>query len=313
MHERCVLLLQLGGAASEREVFAFTYSLLSDPQIIRLPPWARKPLAFFIAAVRNLPSRKRYRMIGGSPIMEITRKQAIALQTLLDEQATDVKVFFAARHLQPSIESVVPKLTGMKHCLLLPLFPHYSFTTVRTCIDHATKVLTGAHPGMKIDKVEGFFDHPRYIRAQADLVKEHLTHVPGPRAVLFSAHSLPKGHVAAGDPYQTQVERSVALISERLPGDCKTFLGYQSQLSRRTWIGPPTVDLMHDIVRSGIRNVAVVPIAFVSEHFETLYELDIDYAHRAKAMGFDVFYRVPTLNTFPGFIEALAAITLQAL
>lgn len=307
-----LLLLQLGGAAEGDEIFPFTYNLLADPEVIRLPALIRKPLAYFIATIRNQPARRRYKKINGSPIMEITKAQAMALDQELKARGMDIRVLFAARHSKPSIESIADQVANLESCLLLPLFPQYSRTTVKTCVEKAIDVLTGANPKLKIGTIEGFFDHPAYISAQAALINEHLQNVPRPRAVLFSAHSLPKSHVAAGDPYPRQVAGSVELISRLLPPDCETFLGYQSQISKRSWIGPATPMVMSDIVMGGTVNLAIVPIAFVSEHFETLYELDIDYANRAKDLGIQTYYRVPALNTYPAFIKALATLTKEA-
>lgn len=313
MDKKAVLLLQLGGAVNGSDIFPFTYNLLSDPDVIRLPAVVRKPLAFFIAAIRNRSSRKRYKLINGSPIMAITQHQALALEKELKARDVNIRVLFAARHSSPSIESIAGKVTDLDSCLLLPLFPQYSMTTVKTSIDKAIEVLTGVNPGLKMGTIEGFCDHPAYIKAQATMINDVMEDIPRPRAVLFSAHSLPKAHVAAGDPYPKQVVRTMELIARLLPPDCETFLGYQSRLSKKTWIGPSTPDVMADIILNGTRNLAIVPIAFVSEHFETLYELDIDYAKRAKALGFRIFKRIPALNTYPLFINALADITTQAI
>jgi len=313
MGKKGLILLQLGGAADGDDIFSFTYNLLSDPKVIRLPDAVRKPLAFFIATVRNRRSRKRYKQINGSPIMAITEHQALELQKELDSKGMDIRVMFAARHSEPSIESIADRITGLDSCLLLPLFPHYSLTTVKTCVDKSINVLTAINPNIKIGTVEGFCDHPSYINAQASLINETIKNISRPRAVLFSAHSLPKAHIAAGDPYPKQVVRTMELVSKQIPHDCETFLGYQSQLSKKTWIGPSTPDVMRRIILNGTRNLIIVPIAFVSEHFETLYELDIDYAKQAKKLGFDVFKRVPALNTYQPFIKALADIAGQAI
>ena len=313
MGKKCILLMQLGGAADGDAIFSFTYNLLSDPEVIHLPDLIRKPLAFFIAGMRNRSSRKRYKRINGSPIMTITGDQAKALQTELSQRGLDIKVLFAARHSEPYIGSIAGQIRGMDTCLLLPLFPHYSLTTVKTCVDRAIDVITRVNPDIKTGAIEGFCDHPAYIDALAALINRHLSDVPKPRAVLFSAHSLPRSHVAAGDPYPKQVVRTMELVSRQLPSDCETFLGYQSQLSKRSWIGPATTDVMENIIMNGTRNLAVVPIAFVSEHFETLYEMDIDFAKQAEGLGFRVFKRVPALNVYPAFIKALADMSEQAM
>ena len=303
--DRCVLLMQLGGASTPREVFKFTYSLLSDPEILRMPALPRKILAFLISAIRNPVIRRRYGRINGSPIMDITNAQAEKVSELLKSQGQDIHVFYAARHSSPKIKILVNQIKNYKHCLVFPLFPHYSFTTVKTCIDDAVSSLKSLN-SLNLSFIDRFFDYPGYINAQTELIMEYLNKYPNMQTLIFSAHSLPKAHIAAGDPYPNEINKSVELISAKLPSGLKIFIGYQSRMSSKSWIGPSTVDLIKEAANSGIKKIMIVPIAFVSEHFETLYELDIEYADLADSLGIKEFVRVPALNTHPLFIKALS-------
>ena len=306
-----VLLVQLGGAKNQKEVFRFTYNLLSDPEIIRLPGVFRRPLAFGIALLRNPVIRRRYQEINGSPIVKITHQQASLLQEEFEKRGKNIEVLFANRHSQPYIKDVLGE-QKWDRCVVLPLFPHYSFTTVKTCVDEAVRVAEQIHPGGKCIRIEGFYRHPKYIKAMVDSINAATGELDRPYAILFSAHGLPKGHVEAGDPYIDQIEESVALIKERLPEKTAVFLGYQSRMSKR-WVRPSIDDVLKEIIDQGITGIVVVPISFVSEHFETLYELDIEYRQKALSMGFKQYIRLPTLNTNETFINMLADLVLEKL
>jgi len=302
-----VLLLNLGGPDSLGSVKPFLYNLFSDREIIRLGPRPlQRPLAFLISALRAPKSRRAYAMIGGkSPLAEITAAQAGAL-----EKALGMPVYFAMRYWRPSIEDTVKSLyeDGIERVIALSLYPHYSVATTGSSL---RKFREAVRP-YPIETVEigSWHDHPLYIDALLDVIKRGVASFEGGGSphLLFSAHSLPKKFIEAGDPYVGEIMGTIGKVIERQA--MRWHLGYQSRSGPVRWLGPPTEEVLRRLARKGVRNVLVVPISFVSDHIETLYEIDILYKGIAEALGIEL-RRTESLNTNPLFIDALKALVIE--
>jgi protoporphyrin/coproporphyrin ferrochelatase len=319
---RGVLLFNLGGPETLEEVRPFLYNLFSDPEIIRIRSnILRKSLAWMISAIRQKKSKNFYRQIGGgSPLRRITKAQAAALSEVLSSKGFPAKVYVGMRCWKPSIDDAVDQILKdeIEQLVLLPLFPQYSMTTTGSCLKYFQSLddKLGLSNKIKISIVKDWFNEALYIQATTDLVWEGLSKFSGGESegicLLYSAHSIPARYVEEGDPYLEQTQITVALINSMLGNSCPSKLAFQSKVGPVKWLGPATKDVLIDLGRSGIKRVLVVPISFVSDHIETLQEIDIFYKETALRSGIKEFYRVASLNTWPRFIEALANIVLTA-
>jgi protoporphyrin/coproporphyrin ferrochelatase len=311
-----VVLFNLGGPDCRDAVEPFLRNLFSDPAIITLPALLRRPLARFVAARRAPIAREIYAKIGGrSPILEETQAQAQALEQSLARQGVEARAFIAMRCWKPFSDEAARAVTawGPDRIILLPLYPQYSTTTTGSSFkdwDDAAKRagLAAAHA-----RISCYPDEPGFVAAEAALLREALSkRIPGLEyRLLLSAHGLPKRVIARGDPYQGQVEKSAAAIMAALGDEGLDWnVCYQSRVGPLAWIGPATDA---EIRRAGSEGKALIvaPIAFVSEHSETLVELDIEYAKLAKDAGVPDYIRVPTVSTRPEFIDGLARLVLQ--
>lgn len=316
MSERRVALVlcNLGGPDEPEAVKPFLYNLFNDPFIIAAPQPFRALIATFIAARRAPFAQANYAKMGGaSPLLPETRKQAEALEAALANRALGfaVKGFIAMRHWKPFTEDAAAAARdwGASEALVLPLYPQFSGATSasslaawRRASDLPTRALC-CWPAS-----DGF------ARAHADAILSAWRAAespPRPR-VLFSAHGLPERAIKAGDPYQWQVEETVAAVRAHLPPDWPSEICYQSRVGPLKWIGPSTEEAIDKADKDRI-GVIVSPISFVSEHIETLVELDIDYAARAKANALPFYIRAPALGAAAGLIETLADLVQRAL
>lgn len=313
-----VVLFNLGGPDNPSAVKPFLQNLFSDPAIISLPGIFRFPLARLVAARRAPVASAIYAQIGGrSPIVEESEAQARALTGALRAHGHEARCFVAMRYWHPFIEAVVSavKTWGPEHVVLLPLYPQYSTTTTasslaaweqeaRKCGLNAPETRICCYPWD-----DGFTTAQAGLVARAlERMKRGLTY-----RLLFSAHGLPRRIVARGDPYQWQVERSAEAILRKLAlPQIDWRICYQSRVGPLQWIGPATDEEIRRAGEEG-KGVIVVPIAFVSEHAETLVELDIEYAALARKVGVADYIRVPTVRGEPAFIEGLARLVLRAL
>ena len=321
-----VLLLNLGGPERIQDVGPFLYNLFSDPEIIRLPvPALQKPLAWLISSLRSGKSQEAYRSIGGgSPLRRITEQQARELQSTLRQRGIEATSYVAMRYWHPFTESAVAdiKADGVEEVVVLPLYPHFSISTSGSSFRELQR-LRQADPAfarLPIRCIRSYHDDPGYIGAMAELIAREIRACPDPaRAhVFFSAHGVPKSYVEeAGDPYQREIEACAALIMgrlrERLGHDNPYTLAYQSRVGPVEWLKPYTEDALRDLGKAGVNDLVVVPISFVSEHIETLEEIDIEYREIATEAGIRHFRRVPALDTDPTFISGLADLVQQAL
>ncbi len=312
---RAVVLMNLGGPDSPAAVRPFLYNLFSDRAIIRLPGWLRLPLAWLIAARRAPTAREIYAHLGGaSPLLANTEAQARALETAL---GTNHRCFIAMRYWHPFTDAVVAAVKAWQpdQIILLPLYPQFSTTTTASSLAVWHREATRHKLVSVVRMVRSFPTEAGFVAALAGATAEALDAAAvGSAAVrlLFSAHGLPLKIVQAGDPYPGEVERTAAAVVEALarPG-LDWQVCYQSRVGPLAWLGPSVDDELQRAGRDGVA-VVVVPISFVSEHSETLVELDRDYRLLAERCGVPGYYRVPTVGTDPRFIAALVELVHNA-
>lgn len=316
-----VLLLNLGGPERLEDVRPFLYNLFADPEIIRLPlPWLQKPLAWLIAAMRHRRSRENYRQIGGgSPIRQITEQQAQALAERLRQMGHPARIYIGMRYWHPFTEEAISQMErdGVEKLVILPLYPQYSISTSGSSLRLLERLRQAGTYLAQIEHtvIPYWYQRPGYIEAMVDLIRQTLDRLPAPEHVhlLFSAHGVPRSYVEKdGDPYQEQIERCVALIVQALNRPNAHTLAYQSRVGPVEWLQPYTEDVIPELGARGVRDLLVIPISFVSEHIETLQEIDIEYRELAHRSGIIHFHRVPALNTHPRFIQDLAEAVIQA-
>ena len=310
-----VVLLNLGGPDSLKAVQPFLFNLFADPAIISAPALIRYPLAALISVTRSKMARGNYaKMGGGSPLGPETRAQAAALEAVLaDVLGGAVKVFIAMRYWRPNAEETAREVAAYApdEVVLLPLYPQFSTTTTASSIKAWTKAYLG--PG----KVRSVCCYP----LQAGLVEAHAAAIesawaaagkPDGVRLLFSAHGLPQQVVDRGDPYQAQVEALSDAVAARLGQRWDWKVCYQSRVGPLKWLGPSTLDCIEEAASDGL-GVMITPIAFVSEHVETLVELDDDYAAFAADLNISRYIRVPALGVRREFIDGLAEVVAGAL
>lgn len=317
-----VLLLNLGGPEQLSDVRPFLYNLFSDPEIIRLPfRWLQKPLAWFIATNRARTSQENYRQIGGgSPLRRITEEQANALQSNLQSKGVDAYVYIGMRYWKPFTEEAIAQIKrdGIEDLVILPLYPQFSISTSGSSF-RILEDLWNADPELaKINYtvIPSWYDRPGYVRAMAELIRQEVDQCSDPAnaTVFFSAHGVPISYVTeAGDPYQSEIEGCTSLIMQALNRSNPHVLAYQSRVGPVEWLQPYTEDKLEELGEHGTKELVVVPISFISEHIETLQEIDIEYREVALEAGIEHFRRVPALNTYPSFIDDLGDMVLEAL
>ncbi len=324
-----VLLLNLGGPDSLGAVQPFLFNLFSDREIIRLgPPFMQKPLARLISALRHKKTEGYYRLIGGkSPILDITTAQARALEGALndsrnrDREPRPFRVFIGMRYWHPLIEEIVPEIRaeGIRRLVVLSLYPHYSIATTGSSLSKLKEVVSrmGGDP-FQMAIVNSWEDHPLYIESLVEKIREGLAvfepatphSPPGGAHVLFSAHSLPEKFIDEGDPYAEHIRKTIAEVAKRT--EITWDLSYQSKSGPVKWLEPSTDEMIETLAGRGVKSLLVVPISFVSDHIETLYEIDILYRAQAASRGMRL-ERTGSLNMSPLFISALADIVHKAM
>ena len=310
-----VVLFNLGGPDSLDAVEPFLRNLFSDPAILPLPAVLRLPLARFIAKRRASVAREIYAKLGGSsPILAETEAQAFALERVLATHGYDARCFITMRCWRPRSDEAAAavKAFGPDEIVLLPLYPQYSTTTTGSSLEDWARAAAETQIRAPQAIVESYPIAQGFIEALAQSIQETWKGAqPGLHyRLLLSAHGLPQRVIAKGDPYQEQVEQTAAALTAALERpDLDWTICYQSRVGPLKWIGPATDT---EIVRAGHEGLGVVvaPIAFVSEHSETLVELDIEYAKLAKDSGVPHYLRAPTVGTRPAFISALAELAI---
>jgi len=317
-----VLLLNLGGPDRLEDVRPFLFNLFADPEIIRLPfPWLQKPLAWWISTLRTKRSQENYKQIGGaSPLRRITEAQAQALQARLAEKGQPTQMYIGMRYWHPFTEEAIARIKrdGIDRLVILPLYPQFSISTSGSSFRLLQQMWL---EDPKLSSIEytvipSWYKQPGYLQAMAQLIAQELDRFPNPDAVhvFFSAHGVPKSYVEeAGDPYQQEIEECTALIMQTLNRPNSYTLAYQSRVGPVEWLQPYTEDAIQELGQQGVQDMVVVPISFVSEHIETLQEIDMEYREVAESAGIHNFRRVPALNTHSQFIDGMADLTIEAL
>jgi ferrochelatase len=317
-----VLLLNLGGPDELKDVRQFLFNLFSDPEIIRLPfPWLQKPLAWFIASRRVKTSQANYKQIGGgSPLRRITEEQAHALEAKLNEWGREATVYIGMRYWHPFTEEALARIKRDRpdNLVILPLYPQFSISTSGSSFRLLEKIWQEDPDLQKLNYtvIPSWYKNPQYLKAMADLIARELANFPNPDQVhvFFSAHGVPLSYVTeGGDPYQEEIEDCTRQIMATLNRPNPHTLAYQSRVGPVEWLKPYTEDALTELGAQGVKDLVVVPISFVSEHIETLQEIDIEYREIAEEAGIENFQRVPALNTHPLFIESLAELVTESL
>lgn len=316
-----VLLLNLGGPEQLSDVRPFLFNLFSDPEIIRIPIRAlQKPLAWLISTSRAKKSQANYEKIGGgSPLRRITEEQARALETRLRAQGHDAKVYIGMRYWHPFTEDALVEIQQdeIEQLVILPLYPQFSISTSGSSFREIEKIWT-EQPHLRpphYTAIADWYKEPGYLQAMSELIAAEIDKCPNPdRAhIFFSAHGVPVSYVEeAGDPYQLEIEDCTKSIVATLGRDNAHSLAYQSKVGPIEWLQPYTEDAIVRLAQAGVDELVVVPISFVSEHIETLEEIDIEYREIAEEAGIHTFNRVPALDTNPVFIQTLCDLVLKA-
>ena len=321
-----IALLNFGGPWTLQDVKPFLYRLFSNPAVlVGVPSPFRQALAFGIAQVKGPSSVECYRSIGGgSPQLRWTESQAEGLRRLLKLDADcgggragggDVRVEVGMRSAEPSIETALGRLKdwGARRLVLLPLFPHFSTTTTGTCFEEAEAALSRLRWSPLKHEIKNWPDEPGYATLLRRTVDEALARAESERGrsaeeihVLFSAHSLPLKIVERGDSYPEDVRRTIEAVTRGLRHPWS--LCYQSRNGRMPWLQPYLEDELRRLASEGVRRVVVAPVSFVSDHIETLYELDQLYAAEARREGITHYYRARTFNDDPEFAAVLRTI-----
>jgi len=314
-----VVLFQLGGPDSSAAVEPFLYNLFCDPDIIDFfGAWfARRPLARWIARKRAGVVRAHYDAIGGhSPIRMLTERQARALEAALAPHC-DARCVIAMRYWNPLTAEAVAEVnaSGAEELVLLPLYPQYSFATSSSSLKEWKRLYNPNGNVLRAHVIEKFFDHPLYIQSIAENIALTLTHFDAPDRthIVFSAHGLPLSLIERGDPYAKHVEETVRLVMQHGAWKNAHTLCYQSKVGRRKWLTPSLTETLKNLARSGEKKLLIVPIAFVTEHIETLHEINIEAREEAHKLGVEQFEMMPAVGDSPTFISALADLVLKAI
>lgn len=324
-----IVLFQLGGPDSLEAVRPFLLNLFLDPEIIPMGPFGflRRPLAKLISSRRSVPVAARYAMIGKrSPIGVLTERQRRKLVEALSPYI-DPAAVTAMRYWHPFTEEAVETLRNagrLDEIVLLPLYPHFSYATTLSSLKEWRRAVTAANwssanGGPPERTVSQFYNHPLYIQALVQNIGRMLRQFPDSSRIhlVFSAHGLPMSLVEKGDPYPKQIEETVRLVCDAGAGQFPNWprthlLCYQSRVGPAKWLQPPFTETLHRLGNEGVKEVLVAPISFVTEHIETLHEINIDGRMDARKAGIEIFRMVPAVGDSPLFIAALKDIVLKA-
>lgn len=336
VHTIGIVLLNLGGPDSLEAVRPFLYNLFSDREIIRLGPSVlQKPIAWLISTLRSKKTAEMYSLIGGkSPILDITKAQAEALEKALNKETDTLlvppsaggdtegfytfKVYIGMRYWHPFINDTVQNMIteGVRDVVVLSLYPHYSKATTGSSVSDFKKTITGKD--LHVRYIDRWPDFPAYIDALAALIAEGISEFKDADCeILYSAHSLPQSFIDEGDPYLNHINLTIEGVTKRL-SDAPYHIGYkwhlafQSKTGPVKWLEPTTEETIENLAKGGCKNLLVVPISFVSDHIETLYEIDILYKEMAENHGIQL-KRCKSLNTSEQFIRAMKDLILDVI
>ena len=312
-----VVLFQLGGPDTLEAIEPFLYNLFCDPDIIDFPfaRIGRKPLAKLISSTRARKVQHHYSVIGGgSPIRRFTEQQARALQTRLIDDGIDARCFVAMRYWHPFTAEAIAQLESAEcdEVVLLPLYPHFSSTTTGSSLNEWNRLYRGNLP---VRTIEAFHRNQLYLDALSEKIDEALAGFTDPARpeLIFSAHSVPVAVIERGDPYHRQIEETVDSLMRRGGWPNLHRLCYQSKVGSSKWLQPSLHRTLRDLAAENVREVCIVPISFVSDHVETLGEIDHEAREEAAALGIEKFEMTSGLNDSPMFIAALAELVTAAL
>ncbi|MFV1996716.1 MAG: ferrochelatase [Acidiferrobacterales bacterium] len=313
-----VVLFNLGGPDSLEAVEPFLFNLFSDPDIFKFPLGfvTQKWFARAISRRRAPKASIGYRAIGGkSPQLEITKNQARALNQKLSDKG-DYEVYVCMRYWHPMADAVVATLKQNKieNVILLPLYPQYSLTTTGSSYNDFQRACRRSNYRPKISFIKQWYDDAGYQQAIVSTILAEAARMPDPDPdnieLLFSAHGLPQKIIDQGDPYEKQIRATIASLNKIL-GWPRTTLCYQSRVGPLKWLQPYTHDTISKKARQGSKQILVYPVAFVSDHIETLYELGTEYAEVAREAGVESYRVVPALNASAGLIDTLQRLVLS--
>ncbi len=312
-----IVLFQLGGPDTLEAIEPFLYNLFCDPDIIDFPfaRIGRKPLAKLISTTRARKVQHHYAVIGGgSPIRRHTERQAQALESELRNQGIDAHCFVAMRYWHPFTQEAIEQVRAANcaEVVLLPLYPQFSSTTTGSSLNEWRRLFCD---DMRVHSVETFYRNTTYLDALSQKVNEALSRFAAPARpeILFSAHSVPVSVIEKGDPYQRQIEETVQLLMERGGWSNPHRVCYQSKVGASKWLQPSLRQTLQSLAKEQVREVCIVPVAFVSDHVETLGEIDHEAREQAQKLGFTQFEMSAGLNDSPRFIQALAEIVHEVL
>ena len=313
--KKAVILFNLGGPDKIENVEPFLFNLFNDPAILNLPTIVRYPLAKLISSRRAPVAKKIYEELGGSsPILKLTKEQSGALETKLNQTEKDnkYKCFIVMRCWNPRANDVIKDVQLFKpeEVILMPLYPQYSAATSGSSIKEWKDVCKKNNYKVKTSTICCYPTDQNFINAHTKEIIKKIKNLKNFK-LIFSAHGLPEKNIKKGDPYQWQVEQSVQKIVENLNiKNLDWILSYQSRVGPLKWIGPSTEDIIVENSKIG-RHIVLVPIAFVSEHSETLVELDIEYKEIADANGCKNYTRIPALGVNEDFIKAMSELIIK--
>ncbi len=318
-----ILLFNLGGPETLADVRPFLFNLFSDPEIVRLPVRAmQRPLAWLISTARQKKSLSYYAQIGGgSPLRRITGEQADALREELARRGVEARVYVGMRYWHPFTDVAIDQIVrdGVTDLILLPLYPQFSVSTTGSSFKDFDALMDGRGGLRHIRRrdITCWHTHGPYINALAEQIEGEIEQFPDPNPrrvhLLFSAHSVPQSYIERGDPYLGQTQETVRLVSGKLGNAGPVHLSFQSKVGPVKWLEPATDAKLRELRAEGVDQVLAIPISFVSDHIETLYELDILYKKLAEEIGIKAYRRVPALNCNPTFIKALADLVCEKL
>ncbi|MFA5517398.1 MAG: ferrochelatase [Desulfuromonadales bacterium] len=311
-----LVLLNMGGPDAPEAVEPFLFNLFSDRDLIQLPAGAilQRPFARLISHFRAKRVVENYRMIGGrSPLLDWTRQQA---EGIARELGPDVRPYVAMRYWTPRADEAVRRMAadGVERAVVLSMYPHFTGATTGSSLKDFARA-AAAHPRLRYTAIEQWYDWPGYLDALAARVREGLAQFPadaGRVQILFSAHALPQKFIERGDPYLEHVLATVRGVMERV-GKTPWHLGFQSRSGPVKWMEPETTAVLDQLAADGCQAILMVPVSFVSDHIETLHEVDIEYREHAAQKGVRHFHRSPSLNDHPDFLRALADLVRQRL
>ncbi|MFP4529387.1 MAG: ferrochelatase [Candidatus Kapaibacterium sp.] len=312
-----ILLINLGAPETPNEIRPFLRNLFCDPFIINIPGGKifRPLLAEIISGARYKKSKKYYELIGGgSPLLEISRNQAAALEKLLSKHSNS-SVRIGMRYSRPSIEDAIRGIPDGERLIVLPMYPQYSYTTTASSIAEFHRAMKKYDKSLNFSIIPDFRNHPAYLAACAGIINSHLctSDLSNARktALIFSAHSIPQKISDEGDPYLWQTRQSVSGIMQLLESPVEHYLSFQSKAGPSKWLEPDTEGLVAELGSHGCETMIMFPVSFTADNLETLYEMDILFKNIALKSGVKKFIRIPALNTDPLFIKCLYQIILS--